>query len=219
MHAVLFDIDGTLLESEAVDGRLYEEALRAGVGEVQLRPNWADYVHVTDSGLLREILDDNGRVYTAELEERVRSRFVALIDAHIQSHGPFREVPGARRFVEALSASATHAVAFATGGWGATAEHKLRSAGFDFTGIPLRSSDDGIRRADIMSAALQALGRDFESVTYYGDAPWDERACRELGWRFQPVGARLQGIREYSADSVPDVWPGFGAGAVLGQGR
>jgi len=120
--------------------------------------------------------------------------------------------------VEVLMASTTHAVAFATGGWGATAEHKLRSAGFDVTGIPLRSSDDGIRRADIMTAALHALGRHFESVTYYGDAPWDERACRELGWRFQPVGHRLQGIREYSADTVPEVWRKLDAPTVLGQG-
>ncbi len=218
MHAILFDIDGTLLESDAVDGRLFEDAIRAVLGDIRLRTDWNDYVHVTDSGLLREILGDNGMAYTVALEERVRSKFVALIDSHIQSHGPFREVPGARRFVEALSASATHAVAFATGGWGATAEHKLRSAGFDVTGIPLRSSDDAIQRVEIMQAALQALGHRFESVTYYGDAPWDQRACRELGWYFQPVGHRLQGISEYSADTVREVWRKLDAPAVLDRG-
>jgi beta-phosphoglucomutase-like phosphatase (HAD superfamily) len=198
MHAILFDIDGTLLESTAVDARLYEEAVRAVLGNIRLRQEWTDYVHVTDSGLLREIMADNGILHTAELEERVRSTFVSLVDSHIEARGPFREVPGARRFVEALVASSTHAVAFATGGWGATAERKLRSAGFDVGAVPLRSSDDAIRRAEIMLAALQALGDGFESITYYGDAPWDERACRELNWRFQPVGQRLGGLTEFT---------------------
>lgn len=197
MHAILFDIDGTLLESTAVDAQLYEESVRTVLGDVRLRPDWNDYVHVTDSGLLREILVDNGIAYTAELEDRVRSTFVALVDAHIQASGPFQEIPGARRFVEELNGSATHAVAFATGGWGATARRKLQSAGFDVAAVALRSSDDAIRRVDIMAAALQALGDDFESVTYYGDAAWDERACRDLGWHFQAVGPRLGGIMEF----------------------
>jgi FMN phosphatase YigB (HAD superfamily) len=214
-HAILFDIDGTLLQSDAVDGRLFEEAVRAVLGDIRLRSDWNDYVHVTDSGLLREIVADNRMIHTAQLEEQVRSKFVALIDAHIQVHGPFHEVPGARRFVEALTVSTTHAVAFATGGWGATAKRKLHSAGFDLTRIPLRSSDDAIRRVEIMEAALQALGQRFESVTYYGDAAWDERACRELGWRFQPVGHRLQGIHEYSVDTVPEIWSKFDAPVIL----
>jgi FMN phosphatase YigB (HAD superfamily) len=202
MHAILFDIDGTLLESDVVDARLYEEAVRTVLGNVGLRPQWTDYVHVTDSGLLREILADNGIAHSVEIEARVRATFVALIDAHIEARGPFAEVPGARRFVAALAASATHAVAFATGGWGATATRKLQSAGFDLGAVPLRSSDDAIRRVDIMQAALRALGGEFESVTYYGDAPWDERACRELGWHFRAVGPRLGGLAEFVPDGT-----------------
>ncbi|MFO1402424.1 MAG: HAD family hydrolase [Steroidobacteraceae bacterium] len=197
MHAILFDIDGTLLESTEVDARLYEEAVRTVLGDIGLRPQWNDYVHVTDSGLLREILADNGIAHSVELEGRVRATFVALIDAYIEARGPFAEIPGARRYVAALAASTTHAVAFATGGWGATAMRKLRSAGFDPGAIPLRSADDAVRRVDIMRSALRALGGEFESVTYYGDAPWDERACRELGWRFRAVGPRLGGLAEY----------------------
>lgn len=197
MHAVLFDIDGTLLESSFVDARLYQEAVRTVLGDVRLRPEWNDYAHVTDSGLLREIMADNGIAHAAELEDDVRSTFVTLIDAHIDACGPFQEVPGARRFVATLAAGSTYGVAFATGGWGATAKRKLQSAGFDLGAIPLRSSDDAIRRVDIMQAALQALGEEFESITYFGDAPWDERACRELGWRFQPVGPRLGGLAKF----------------------
>lgn len=65
---------------------------------------------------------------------------------------------------------------------------------------------------------MHAVLSDIDGTLLESDALWDERACRELGWRFRPVGARLQGIREYSTNTVPEVWPGLGAPAALGQG-
>ena len=50
MHAVIFDIDGTLLHSAAVDDALYREAVRRVLGEVQLRPSLHAYDYVTDTG-------------------------------------------------------------------------------------------------------------------------------------------------------------------------
>ncbi len=200
MHAHIFDIDGTLLESDDVDGQLYENAIRAVLGEVRLRADWNDYPHVTDSGLFRDILADNGIAHTTDIEAQVRSTFVEMIDSHIRFAGPFQEIPGARRFISVLMQSGQHRCAYATGGWGASALLKLQSAGFDVQRIPLRSSDHGLRRTDIMLAALDALECDVNSITYYGDARWDERACRDLGWRFRPVGRRLGGITSFSVD-------------------
>ena len=59
MRAVLFDIDGTLLHSAAVDDALYREAVRVVLGDVRLRPSLHEYEFVTDTGVLRQILDDN----------------------------------------------------------------------------------------------------------------------------------------------------------------
>ena len=42
------------------------------------------------------------------------------------------------------------------------------------------TSDDHIERTGIMEIALAELGNDFESVTYFGDGLWDQRACHEL---------------------------------------
>jgi GNAT superfamily N-acetyltransferase len=48
-----------------------------------------------------------------------------------------------------------------------------------------------------MEIALSRLGSAFESVTYYGDGPWDRDACATLGWRFVPVGPALGGIDSF----------------------
>ena len=55
MHLVMFDIDGTLLDSNGFDGLLYGEPVREILG-VDVSPAWSSYRNVTDSGLLAEIL-------------------------------------------------------------------------------------------------------------------------------------------------------------------
>ena len=52
MHAVIFDIDGTLVQSVEVDESLYVKAIRSVLGQIEFRSNWADYEFVTDTGIL-----------------------------------------------------------------------------------------------------------------------------------------------------------------------
>ncbi len=202
MRAVVFDIDGTLIQSASVDDALYKDAVRSVLGPVRFRPSQSDYEFVTDSGILLEILRDNSIPTRPSLATAIKARFVEALGTHIASHGPFAEVPGARRFIEALRSSRDSAVAIATGGWRETALLKLESAGFDCAEVPLATSDDSHDRTEIMRTAVSKLGREFRSVTYYGDGPWDRDACAVLGWRFVPVGPALSGI-----DAFPDSEP------------
>ncbi len=196
MHAIIFDIDGTLLHSAAIDDALYRQAVRQVLGDVQLRPSLHDYPYVTDTGILQQILDDN-RISETDPLGNVRTTFVDLLQSHVEEHGPFTEIPGARDLLVRLAASARHAVALATGGWRESAELKLRSAGFDIEQIPLATSNDHHDRAAIMAMALDRLGGRFSRVTYYGDGPWDRDACRVLGWNFVAVGPELGGLESY----------------------
>jgi phosphoglycolate phosphatase-like HAD superfamily hydrolase len=191
MHAVILDFDGTLIQSSEVDSGLYIAAVRAVLGDVRLRESCREYRHVTDTGILEDILEDNGLPRTDLVLDAVRGHFVGSLRRHIDAHGPFTEVAGARQFVSGLQTSSSHRVAYATGGWSASALLKLRTAGFPIQDIPLASSDDHADRKSIMLLALQQLGNDFESITYYGDGEWDETAARELGWGFVAVGEKL----------------------------
>lgn len=197
MNAVIFDIDGTLLHSAAVDDALYRKAVQAVLGDVQLRPTLHDYPCVTDTGILQQILEDNAVAREERLLEEIRAVFVALLRDHVGAHGPFAEIPGARDFLRALRESTAHAVAMATGGWRQSAELKLLSAGFEVEDIPLATADDHHERTTIMEIALDSLGARFDSVTYYGDGPWDRQACEQLDWEFVAVGAALGGIEDF----------------------
>ena len=56
MHLIVFDVDGTLVESDEFDGVLYAKAVR-DVLDIDVDEDWSSYRHVTDSGILEEILD------------------------------------------------------------------------------------------------------------------------------------------------------------------
>ena len=196
-HAVIFDIDGTIIESAAEDDRIYRESVLQVLGDVRLRTGLADYNPVTDSGILLQILADNGLPADKATIETVKATFFERMRAHIDSVGPFKPFPGARSVIARIEKSDEHRLAFATGGWRQSAEMKLSSAGFDIGAAPLATSDDAIHRTEIMRFALSGIDEDCAIVTYFGDGPWDERACRELGWSFQPVGPNLGGLETF----------------------
>jgi FMN phosphatase YigB (HAD superfamily) len=202
VHAIIFDIDGTLLHSAAVDDALFREAVKVVFGRVRLRPSLHDYDFVTDTGVLSQIMTDNDIPAKRDYEDEIKAHFVDLLRGHVESNGPFIEIPGASDLLSSLRESPSHAVAIATGGWRESAELKLESAGFDYSDFPLATSNDHHERTGIMEIALSQLGARFESVTYYGDGPWDREACRTLGWKFVAVGPELGGIEHYRSVTV-----------------
>ena len=203
VEAVIFDVDGTLLDSAAQDEALYKQAVENVLGKTVFRSALDAYEHVTDSGILLEILHDNDRAVDDEIVRRIRDAFFSLLQAHVDRSGPFIEMPGARDVIARLHRHPKFLPAIATGGWGPSARFKLESAGFDLAGIPLATSDDADSRIDIMRHALQALGGEPRTVTYFGDAPWDEAACGSLGWSFRPVGRVLNGLTSFEKE-YPD---------------
>lgn len=196
-HAVIFDIDGTLLDSSADDDRMYREAVVQVLGNVRLRPGLADYDPVTDTGILLQILKDNGLPTDQGKIADIKNEFFVRLESHVQKVGPFRELPGAKSVFRRLRDSDAHHLAIATGGWKYSAEVKLNTAGFDISAVPLATSDDALERTAIMEVALAAIGEEVASVTYFGDGLWDQRACEVLGWTFRAVGPALSGISSY----------------------
>ena len=196
MNAIILDIDGTLIDSMSVDTELYVSSVREILGPVSLRA-LSDYDHVTDSGILGQILHDNGYAADPRITASVRSLYIEGLSKHVRAAGSLPPIDGAVRFFDRIRRSRDTYVAIATGGWRDSALLKLASAGFETEGIPLATSDESPRRVEIMRFALQQARGDVDSVTYFGDAEWDRRACRELGWDFVAVGPTLGGIESY----------------------
>jgi len=199
-HAVIFDIDGTLLESFEQDDRIYREAVRRILGDVVLRAELTGYDQVTDSGILQQIFADNKLPEDPKTIDEVKGEFFSQLASFIGKSGPFGETPGAKSVLQRLQASESHVVAIATGGWCESARMKLATAEFDIETIPLATSDDAVARTEIMQFALSQIGEKFDSITYFGDGVWDEQACDILGWSFRPVGPALGGIKSFDGE-------------------
>jgi beta-phosphoglucomutase-like phosphatase (HAD superfamily) len=191
MHLITFDIDGTLVDSSGLDAMLYAQAIRDELG-IQIDESWQSYRHVTDSGVLAEVLARHRpEQESLVLAERARERFISLVRQHVADRAKINAIPGAKALIRRLRAIPDVVVAIATGGWRESAEFKLDAVDIDYDGLPFASSSDAKSRLDIMRLAEQRASSDgvFDRKTYFGDAPWDQKASAELGYRFVAVGS------------------------------
>ncbi|MGO3667689.1 MAG: HAD family hydrolase [Vreelandella alkaliphila] len=205
MHLVLFDIDGTLVQSYDFDTECFQAATKDILG-VTVGPDWSRYNHVTDSGILAEVIEELHLQSDSErITKEVKARFVSRVADYISFHDVL-PIFGAYEFLSQLVARQDVSVAFATGGWSESARMKLEAAGIKFSSIPLASSSDHFSRIEIMRFAERRAGNGhYDSITYFGDGPWDQKASETLGYNFVSVGNRIsspQSIRDYSEADV-----------------
>ena len=215
-HLVVFDVDGTLTDTNLVAGECYWRAVCEVLGIAGEQPDWSTFRHVTDAGIATELcLRHLGRELASEELQLIGVHLVAELETALVSNNPAKyQIPGSGEVLSMLRESSDIAVALATGGLQASAELKLRHAGLPFSGLPLASSTDAISREDIVLTAARRAAEEprshFTYFTYVGDGVWDVRAARELGWRFIGVGSGEQAIRLRNADAeivIPDYRP------------
>jgi len=201
VHLVMFDIDGTLVESYDFDTECFQAAVRDVVG-VSVGPDWGRYRHVTDSGILSDIIEESGLQSDRErIFFDVKRQFVSRVKEYISCHD-VSPIHGAFDFLSRLARRQDVAIAFATGGWAESARMKLDAAGLRFPGVALASSSDHYDRAEIMRVAESRVTNECcDTKTYFGDGPWDQNAAEILGYNFISVGDRVrsaQSIGDYS---------------------
>jgi phosphoglycolate phosphatase-like HAD superfamily hydrolase len=193
MTLVMFDIDGTLTESFALDSSAFLDALRDVFGFDDVCDDWAKYQHVTDAGILAEVfaLRQNRQPRQEEIS-RIQAHFVALLAARADSAGGIRPVCGVTALLMRLFVSPDGAVAYASGSWGDAARFKLHSAGLPFEGVPSAFSDDEVSREGLCRLARTRAeiqyGKTFRRVIYVGDGVWDMRTSQSLGYGFIGIG-------------------------------
>lgn len=191
VHLVVFDIDGTLVDSDEFDGQLYAQAIQDVVG-VEIDCDWSHYTNVTDSGILDEILASHQIAGDKEeVHSRIRREFIRLTRGYIEHHPEaLREIPGAKGLMDLLLSDEDFFVAVATGGWRETAAIKLRGIGLDPSTISMATASDSTNRCEIIKIAERRATNGELAVkkTYFGDGVWDKDAAAELNYDFIAVG-------------------------------
>lgn len=205
---VIFDIDGTLIDSTEYDAMLFKQAIRE-VLDIEIGDDWSSYRNVTDGGILDEVLENCGIVYDRNLiHDKVKQLFFDLNERYLAERPQaLREVPGAKSFIDRLKGVETVTVAIATGGWEDTARMKLNGVGIETSDLILASSSDAHSRTEIIKLAeKRALaGEDMARKTYFGDGIWDKYACEALDYEFIAIGdsvdhrVRFQDFQEADA--------------------
>ncbi|MFN6541504.1 MAG: HAD family hydrolase [Nostoc sp. EkiNYC01] len=196
MYLVIFDIDGTLTNTEQIDEDCFVRALAVEFGIFEINTNWTEYTYTTDSGITQQIfIEKLGRVPLDEELARVKRCFVSLLqEASIDNQDLFSEIPGSGNALAELLLNPDLCVAIATGGWGESAKLKLQKANLEITGIPFASANDALSREDIVNTAI-IKAKDvyqvekFDKIVFVGDGIWDVKAAHNLSIAFIGVGS------------------------------
>jgi phosphoglycolate phosphatase len=199
---VLWDIDGTLVDSAGHGRYAFEEAFRAVAGR---DPAWVDYAGRTDHQIALSMLNGSAEQLPAVLEglaEGLAARRDAIAaEGHVY--------PGVRETLAALHEADGVINSLLTGNVEANAAVKVGAFGLerwlDFE-AGAYGSDPHERRSDLVAIARKrAAARHGEptGAVLVGDTPLDVLAAREAGARAVAVATGFANLDELRA-SEPD---------------
>jgi phosphoglycolate phosphatase-like HAD superfamily hydrolase len=206
---VVFDIDGTVTRTYALDQELFARAFLEVYGW-RLDTDWTHYRHATDLGITEEVLGRCfGRAANSPEIESIRARYLTLLQAEIICDPQRLQVPGAGETIQKLLARG-YRVAFATGSWKVAARLKLSRAGPDIDRFPFATCDDSLDRFEILRLAVSRATtlRPADNAIYVGDGPWDVASARQLGVGF--IGVDCDGAARLTGLGVKHLLPDFG---------
>jgi HAD superfamily hydrolase (TIGR01509 family) len=175
---LLFDLDGTLVDSVYQHVTAWQEALAACGIELSV---WRIHRRIGMSGglFIDALSRETGVALTPELSERLR---VLHAEAYLRRHESVVPLPGARELLAYLHERSVP-FAIATSGAQHTAGSALALLGLP-PGVPVVTRDQ-VERAKpdphLFLAAARRLGIDPRSCFVVGDSVWDLLAAQRAG--------------------------------------
>jgi phosphoglycolate phosphatase len=207
VNVLLFDIDGTLVNTGGAGGQALKDALASEFGITE--PASVPFSGRTDRGIARAFFQAHGIEDVEDSWHRYRQAYLR----HLATHLPLRQgtvLPGILELLEAAAAREDAALGLLTGnvreGARMKLEHYRLHHHFRFGGYgdlhPLR--DDVAREA--LADALRSLGKDtrLRRVVVIGDTPFDIRCGRTIGAVPVAVATGVVSREELAAES-PDI--------------
>ncbi|MDQ8200134.1 HAD family hydrolase [Pelagicoccus enzymogenes] len=190
----IFDIDGTLIDSQVVEGQCFAETIREFTGVSLDTLDWSQYPEATSSGIFRGCLQDHSNL--TALEREFKDRFLERLRAARPQHPhEFSPLKGALEFIQTLDENDDVQVAFATGGFDTEAAFKLDCCGIDLASYPHATSSDSPQRHQIIAIATQRAERQLSETIYFGDGKWDVLATRALQIPLIGIGRNIEKLQ------------------------
>jgi len=196
----IFDNDGTICDTQDVEGRCYAESIRRVLGRSLPTLDWTQYPEPTSRAIVQALLAGDPKA--EEKEAQIKAEFCRLLrEEQAKFPGDFSPILGAVEFLAQLERNRIR-IAIATGCFDASAEFKLQCCGVELRRYPHATASDTPRRAEVIRLAAQRAGFDLNHVIYFGDAPWDVRASAALNIPMIGIGRRCGQLRELGLTHV-----------------
>jgi len=197
----IFDNDGTICDTQEVEGACYTKAIERVTGKSLATLDWTICEEPTSSAIALDLLA--GDPAAVAKVAAIKDEFLRLLEEECPKFpGDFAPLVGAVQFIERLKKEEICSVAIATGCFDTTAKFKLRCCGISLDDFPHASSSDVPQRRDIIPLAAARAGFSISSVVYFGDAPWDVRVCGILGIPMIGIGRRIEQLRTLGIQHV-----------------
>jgi phosphoglycolate phosphatase-like HAD superfamily hydrolase len=148
---IIFDIDGTLTNTNHIDSICFEKAILDSLSIISIDTNWHNYKYSTDLGIITEIIQARlNRSPTLMEIETIKNKFITYLEAAFAENSLLCvPIEGAQRIFENISALGWD-VGIATGGWEKSAVLKLKTAQIPYQNMPIAHSDDHVEREKII---------------------------------------------------------------------
>lgn len=200
MNLAIFDIDGTLTNTNSVDEECFVKAFSEAQALTDIDTDWATYPHTTDSAITQHIFQKKLGRNPADTEvEKIKGCFVGrLTEQYLTNPSSLDEVVGASLVLEKLQRESDWVVAIASGCWRESALLKLKAARINAGKIPAAYAEDGLSREEILRVAVSLSLRHhrvdcFQKIVSIGDGLWDVRTAAILNFAFLGVDYEQSG--------------------------
>lgn len=206
MLLVLWDIDGTLVDTAGHGRFAFEEAFRAVVGR---EPVPVDYAGRTDHQIALTMLDGERDHLTRVLEELAAALEARREAVRLDGHA----YPGVAEVLEALDARDDVVQSLLTGNIESNAALKVSAFGLERwldIEVGAYGSDPHERRSDLVAVARERAAAKYGEPTgavLVGDTPLDVQAAHEAGARAVAVMtgfADREGLLESGPEALLD---------------
>lgn len=194
--AVIFDVDGVLLELTPAEEDAFFAPFEALYGLTGLSRDWDGYRVRNDEDIIREILERHaGRPPgAAEMTRHLGAYCSHLDDGYRRGRLAVSVIPGARSLLEALARRPGLALGTATANVLRAAEIRLAQCGlWEHVSAFTSGADGGGHKREVLARLIARLGLPPHRIVYVGDNRNDLEAGQATGVHF--IGFALESWR------------------------
>lgn len=198
--AVIFDVDGVLLELTHAEEELFFQPFASRCDVNRLSRDWNSYQIRNDQDIVAELVERHGLAKTEQAA--ITAEYLELLDQHLSANKIIsQKIEGAAHLLESCATFAT--LGIATANFREAAKLRLQQANlWSHVSVHAFGADGGGHKHEILGRALASINHPKSRIVYIGDNVNDAIAGLKHGVHFIGFSQnpqRLQKLREAGA--------------------